>query len=126
MSYFAVFDGHNGSEAAAYAAAQLHRYLIQSMNQNEDVIVSITDAFERVDDAFVQKCKNGKVKSGSTAVLSLLMEQKLFVAWLGDSQVVLVKRGEVKNLVVPHKPERAVSNQGFKRHSPVILWTLDI
>lgn len=78
------------------------------MNQQQDIIPSISDAFESLDEVFIQKCRSGKVKSGSTVVLSLIMPQKLYVAWLGDSQAVLVKQGEVNNLVTPHKPERKV------------------
>lgn len=109
LSYFAVFDGHNGSEAAAYGAAQMHQNVLQSMTQNNlDAIPSIVEAFEQLDNAFIEKCRNGKVKSGSTVVLSLIMQDKLYVAWVGDSQAVLAKRHEVHNLVVPHKPERKV------------------
>lgn len=97
-------------EAAAYGAAQLHRFFIQSMNQNQDVMSSIADAFENLDQVFVQKCRNNdKIKSGSTVVLSVIMPEKLYVAWLGDSQAVLAKRDEVNNLVTPHKPERKVT-----------------
>ncbi|ODN01279.1 Protein phosphatase 1E [Orchesella cincta] len=106
MSYFAVFDGHNGSEAAAYGAAQLHQYLIKSMSESHDLFDCISNAFEHLDEVFVQKCKAGKIKSGSTAVISLLMADKVYVAWAGDSQAVLVKQNEVNNLVNPHKPER--------------------
>lgn len=81
----------------------------QSLAHHQDVISSISDAFESVDEAFVEKCSSGKIKSGSTAVLSLIMPGKLYVAWLGDSQAVLVKQSEVSNLVTPHKPERKVS-----------------
>ncbi|CAL8137280.1 unnamed protein product [Orchesella dallaii] len=106
MSYFAVFDGHNGSEAAAYGAAQLHQYLIKSMIDSTDLFDCISNAFEHLDEVFVQKCRAGKIKSGSTAVISLLMADKVYVAWAGDSQAVLVKQNEVNNLVNPHKPER--------------------
>ena len=46
--------------------------------------------------------------SGSTAVCVLLDEYKIHVAWLGDSQVLLVRDGAAVPLMVPHKPEREV------------------
>lgn len=38
----------------------------------------------------------------------LIQGQELTVAWLGDSQALLVRRGEVVTLMDPHKPEREV------------------
>lgn len=32
----------------------------------------------------------------------------LYVAWLGDSQVMLVRRGQAVELMKPHKPDREV------------------
>ena len=34
--------------------------------------------------------------------------QSLYVAWLGDSQVVLCKAGQPYLLMDPHKPDREV------------------
>lgn len=38
----------------------------------------------------------------------LIHGQQLTVAWLGDSQAMLVRKGEVVTLMDPHKPEREV------------------
>ena len=34
-----------------------------------------------------------RVRSGTTAVVAVIVEQTLHIAWLGDSQVLLVKNG---------------------------------
>jgi len=50
------------------------------------------------------------LKSGTTAVCALLRptEQMLYVAWLGDSQALLVRNGRAVHVVNPHKPDRQV------------------
>jgi len=48
------------------------------------------------------------LKSGCTAVTVLISDDKMFVAWLGDSQVVLCKGGEFVPLMEPHKPDNQV------------------
>lgn len=38
----------------------------------------------------------------------LISGESLYVAWLGDSQVVLGKAGQAAELMTPHKPDREV------------------
>ena len=49
------------------------------------------------------------MRSGTTAVVALIRGNKLYSAWLGDSQSVLVRHGKPVKIVEPHKPDRAVS-----------------
>lgn len=39
---------------------------------------------------------------------TLVAGQTLHVAWLGDSQAILVQQGQVVKLMEPHRPERQV------------------
>ncbi|XP_059750214.1 protein phosphatase 1F isoform X2 [Balaenoptera ricei] len=47
-----------------------------------------------------------RLQSGTTGVCALIAGNTLHVAWLGDSQVVLVQQGQVVKLMEPHRPER--------------------
>lgn len=49
------------------------------------------------------------LRCGTTGVVTFLRGQTLHVAWLGDSQVILVRRGQVVELMKPHKPDREVT-----------------
>lgn len=51
-----------------------------------------------------------KLSGGTTAVCALVLSKKLYIAWVGDSMASLVTRGNVKQLVNPHRPTREVSN----------------
>ncbi|KAF2355774.1 PPM-type phosphatase domain [Trinorchestia longiramus] len=46
-----------------------------------------------------------RLKGGTTAVVALLREKRLAVAWLGDSLAVLVRKRQPVKLVEPHKPD---------------------
>merc|ERR1719483_1511295 len=102
VSYYAVFDGHAGTDAASYAAAHLHEMLVDSPNYPDNPGEAFTDAFLICDEKFVSTSK----KSGTTAVCCLVKDDKIFVSWLGDSQAVLVRNGQTIKIVDPHKPNR--------------------
>lgn len=54
-------------------------------------------------------CDWQHLRCGTTGVVTFLRGRTLYVAWLGDSQVILVRRGQVVELMKPHKPDREVS-----------------
>lgn len=53
-------------------------------------------------------CVGQHLRSGTTGVAALIHGKELTVAWLGDSQAVLVRKGQVVTLMDPHKPDREV------------------
>jgi serine/threonine protein phosphatase PrpC len=113
-SYFAVFDGHNGQEAAAYSAAHLHRHLFSEFSDfPSDLPAAITYAFEATDTALLMKSKDESIRSGTTVVIALLVPGNIYVAWAGDSQAFLVQNSTPISLVSPHKPDREVSSTFF-------------
>ncbi|XP_073717195.1 protein phosphatase 1F [Misgurnus anguillicaudatus] len=104
--YYAVFDGHGGMDAATYAATHLHVVLSQQEALKSDVTTAFKNSFTQTDDMFKLKAKRERLRSGSTGVALLLTSDWLTVAWLGDSQAMLVRQGEPVTLMDPHKPER--------------------
>jgi len=102
VSYYAVFDGHAGTDAAAYAAAHLHELLVESSSYPADPVQAFNEAFVTCDKSFVSTSK----KSGSTAVCTLIKGELLYTAWLGDSQATLVRNGVPIKIVDSHKPNR--------------------
>ena len=49
------------------------------------------------------------MRCGTTGVVTFLRGTTLYVAWLGDSQVMLVRKGQAVELMKPHKPDREVT-----------------
>ncbi|OWF42240.1 protein phosphatase 1E-like [Mizuhopecten yessoensis] len=106
QSYYAVFDGHAGVEAATYAATHLHCHLVRCEEFQKNPAGALKCAYKGTDEKYLLKAEREKLKSGSTGVSILIRENKLHLAWLGDSQAMLVKNGEAVVLMDPHKPER--------------------
>jgi len=102
VSFYAVFDGHAGTDAAAYAAAHLHELLVESSKYPENLVLAFQEAFLTCDKNFVATSK----KSGSTAVCALIKGEMLYAAWLGDSQATLVRDGVPVKIIDSHKPNR--------------------
>ncbi|XP_065558566.1 uncharacterized protein LOC136026171 isoform X3 [Artemia franciscana] len=102
VSYYAIFDGHGGTDAAFYAAAHLHYNLVHSPYFPDDIPQAIRQAFKETDQGFLEI----SLKCGTTALCALLYGNDLFVAWAGDSQAIISRSGEVQVLVNPHRPTR--------------------
>lgn len=105
-AYFAVFDGHGGVDAARYASVHVHTNASHQPELLTDPAAALKEAFRRTDEMFLQKAKRERLQSGTTGVCALITGAALHVAWLGDSQVILVQQGQVVKLMEPHKPER--------------------
>ncbi|XP_027889807.1 protein phosphatase 1F [Xiphophorus couchianus] len=110
-AYYAVFDGHGGVDAAVYAATHLHVALSKQETLQSNTGMAFKTAFNNTDDMFRRKAKRERLRSGSTGVAILIHGQQLTVAWLGDSQAMLVRKGQVVTLMEPHKPEREDEKQ---------------
>ncbi|KAM5273563.1 protein phosphatase 1F [Ctenodactylus gundi] len=105
-AYFAVFDGHGGVDAARYAAVHVHVNTAHQPELPTDPSGALKEAFQHTDKMFLLKAKREGLQSGTTGVCALIAGTTLHVAWLGDSQVILVQQGQVVKLMEPHRPEQ--------------------
>eukprot|EP00940_MAST-03C_sp_MAST-3C-sp2_P001820 g1820.t1 len=110
QSFFAVYDGHSGIEAAQYAAERIHTCLVREKNFETDVSRALVDCFRRVDQEYLEKVRgdigDGKkgCYAGTTALTVLLRENKMYVATLGDTLAVLCRRGRACPVSVKCSP----------------------
>ncbi|XP_067935848.1 protein phosphatase 1E-like isoform X2 [Watersipora subatra] len=102
-SLYTVFDGHGGPDASSYAAAHFPFYLLNQ--STEDWAATLSAAFAQIDVNFSVRAAKEKLHSGTTGVAVLIEPNHLAVAWLGDSQALLVKSGRATEIMNPHKPE---------------------
>ncbi|KAK5645521.1 hypothetical protein RI129_006821 [Pyrocoelia pectoralis] len=107
-SYYAIFDGHAGHDAAVYSCAHLHQFLGESEHFCTNPELALREAFLKTDNLFNEKCKTENFRSGTTAICALLRhkEKMLYIAWVGDSQAVLVSQSHCLQCVQSHKPCR--------------------
>lgn len=120
QSFFAVYDGHGGSEASAYLSRTLHVKIADKMNEISPTLVesfsqgkgametlvvdTLKSVFSAVDDDFV----NGSefASHGSTATTALLLGNLLFCANTGDSRTLLCRDFKAMPMTEDHKPSR--------------------
>jgi serine/threonine protein phosphatase PrpC len=102
--FFAVFDGHGGSEAVEFCKNRLHEELRKALNDSADVSQALTKCFLKVDD---QLRLTGAVNSGTTATVTLVRREgsvrKLYAANVGDSKAVLISAAGAQILTYDHK-----------------------
>jgi serine/threonine protein phosphatase PrpC len=55
LSFYGVYDGHAGKDAAAFAASHLHCRILTSENFPQDPIKAIKEAFVGTDQDFLDK-----------------------------------------------------------------------
>ena len=122
MSYFGIFDGHGGEGCSEFLSNNFLKYLIENKNFPFDIKLSLIETFEKVDQEFFkQKCNTTleeSDRSGSCGLVTLLYDDKIFIANLGDSRIIMSINGgdKVKQLSSDHKPnnpkefERALKN----------------
>ncbi|TGZ60522.1 hypothetical protein CRM22_008474 [Opisthorchis felineus] len=131
VSAIAVFDGHNGPEAAEHCS-HLAPYLLSLglLKQSSDQSPSITDLlanlFYELNESVNEGHRNNLWSSGTTATVCAIHGDCISTAWVGDSQAWLINmpkelQVKVRSIIGPvcqttefHKsePPRCVSLAG--------------
>ncbi|NXH14104.1 PPM1E phosphatase, partial [Bucco capensis] len=122
QAYFAVFDGHGGVDAAIYASIHLHVNMVHQEMFPQDPAEALCRAFRVTDERFVQKAARESLRCGTTGVVTFIRGNMLHVAWLGDSQVMLVRRGQAVELMKPHKPDREDEKKRIEALGGCVVW----
>ena len=124
MSYFGIFDGHGGESCSEFLKNKFLNRLIENKNFPFDIKLSLTETFEKMEEE-IYNTNKGKPKeeidsSGSCALVSIITENKIYIANIGDSRAIMsINNGtKVKQLTQDHKPnnikeyERIIKNGG--------------
>lgn len=100
--YAAVFDGHGGWQVAEYAMKKLHVYLdeeLKNAKTEEDIKKAIKIAYDRVEKDWVTLAQQAFTMGypkiayvGSCALVTVIKDNKLYVANAGDSKAVLLRK----------------------------------
>jgi protein phosphatase 2C family protein 2/3 len=110
-SFFAVYDGHSGSNVAKFAGLNLHKRLVkEEAYKNDDYEGALKNAFLGTDEDLLAESTQSSDRAkyppgGCCAVAALLThDNKIYVANAGDSRSVLGIKGQVEPLSFDHKP----------------------
>ncbi|KAK9063232.1 hypothetical protein SSX86_017102 [Deinandra increscens subsp. villosa] len=132
VHFFGVFDGHGGRHVSALCKEHMHVIMEEELMRvkvdggggvDEMWRAAINRSFERMDEMAIGLCVCGAAGSsgssfsicrcstrfsfmGSTAVVSMVTKEYVFVANCGDSRAVLCRNGRAMPLSFDHKPDR--------------------
>ncbi|XAR61458.1 Phosphoprotein phosphatase [Bertholletia excelsa] len=116
-AFYGVFDGHGGSEAAAYVRKNAVRIFFedakfpQTSKVDDAFLVDVENclrkAFLLADLALADECSVSS-SSGTTALTALILGRLLMVANAGDCRAVLCRKGEAIDMSQDHRPNYAL------------------
>ncbi|XP_030380224.1 probable protein phosphatase 2C T23F11.1 [Scaptodrosophila lebanonensis] len=103
-AFFGVYDGHGGSAVAKYAGKHLHKFVTKRAEYLENPELALKKAFLDFDHEMLHNGSWGEQMAGSTAVVVLIKNNRLYCANAGDSRAIACVAGTVHALSVDHKP----------------------
>ena len=112
-SFFGIYDGHGGNKCADYLRDSLHKLIFSDENYPENVNEAIKNGFLKAENEFLNNHsldKNNNMniidRSGSCAIIVIIIENKIYVANVGDSRGLLSKNNGSEYIIITedHKP----------------------
>ena len=93
ISYFSIFDGHSGNKCSEFLKKNFSGYLFNSHFFPKEPLKAINESFQKAENEFfkmVYDPKNNKLhdKSGSCALVMLIVDNILYSINLGDSRAL--------------------------------------
>jgi len=102
--YFAVFDGHSGTEASILAARTLHSKLDKFLRLSQPISEALKNAFSETSQAMVQK----NMRCGTCALVAFFSDRRIFIANVGDSRAVACRSNSGSYRITrDHRPDVA-------------------
>mmetsp|Transcript_11386 Transcript_11386/g.11473 ORF Transcript_11386/g.11473 Transcript_11386/m.11473 type:complete len:260 (+) Transcript_11386:481-1260(+) len=125
VSYYAVFDGHGGSNCADFLKENLHK-IIKKHIKGESVVENwrqpLIDAFIECDQSFCDQYYEIGKFMGSAAVVCMIVEDKMVICNLGDSRIILSQNGQAIQLSRDHKPQLPEETKRIEANGGVVLF----
>ncbi|CAN6681329.1 unnamed protein product [Malus baccata var. baccata] len=105
ISFYGVFDGHGGKDAAHFVRDNLPRVIVEDADFPLELEKVITRSFMETDAAFANKCsREASLASGTTALTAMIFGRSLLVANAGDCRAVLSRCGVAIEMSKDHRP----------------------
>ena len=118
VSYFSIFDGHAGKKCSDFLRAHFFDYLISSQFFPDYPIKAINDSFKKAESQFFKMAVDTKTKtlldkSGSCALIMLIIDNTLYSVNLGDSRALYsFDTGKwLLQITRDHKPNDEIEKQ---------------
>ena len=120
--FFAVYDGHGGKGCSIYLKENLHNNIKEFSIPGIKQAIDITEEKFKVEQAFNEK---GEINdsSGSCGVMAMIQDNKIIIANVGDSRLVLFKNCNVFFATEDHKPNSETEKKRIKNAGGEIYQT---
>ena len=131
VSFFGIYDGHGGEGCSEYLRDHLHKLICED---NEyfpgNVIEAIKLGFKKAENNFMNNHALNEKKeivdrSGSCAVVVIMVDKKIYIANVGDSRCILSMDNGKKFIEVTkdHKPNSPNEMKRIKKYGGNIYQT---
>ena len=134
-SFFGIYDGHGGNTCSEFLRDSLHKLIFNDNNYPENVPEAIKNGFKKAEKEFLENIaidknkENILDKSGSCAVIILIVDNKIYIANVGDSRGLLSLNNGKEYIVITedHKPNnekeknRIIKNGGQVYQSQTVI-----
>lgn len=139
--YFAIFDGHAGTQASKWCGSHLHTIIESKILEDEtkDVREVLSDSFILVDQQINTQLSGNSGCTAATCVLRWELPEessedksnkamdlnqhrrKLYTANVGDSRIVLYRDGQAIRLTYDHKASDVFEMQRIEQAGGLIM-----
>jgi len=107
---FLLFDGHSGSLVSDYANVHFPVLLAKKL-KSKDPETALRETFLELNADILEK----QIKGGCTATAVLVLEDKAYVAHVGDSRAAIIHPdGKLERLTVDHRPDNEAEAAAVK------------
>ncbi|KAL7225582.1 hypothetical protein ACSBR1_020867 [Camellia fascicularis] len=130
---FGIFDGHRGAAAAEFSARALPGFL-QSLGSIKSPSDALLEAFVKTDVAFRNELDSHRKSKGviqkdwhpgCTAIVALIVRNKLFVANAGDCRAMLCRAGSACALSKDHVASCPEERERIINEGGQVKWQVD-
>jgi len=110
QAYYGIYDGHSGKLAAEYARIHLHSNIFDELSSNQwteaNVMSALHRGYLRTNEEFNIIANKNSINAGTTAASVIIWPNKIFIANVGDSEVVICRDGTATLLTYSHLPDK--------------------
>eukprot|EP00742_Colponemidia_sp_Colp-10_P016116 GILJ01018442.1.p1 GENE.GILJ01018442.1~~GILJ01018442.1.p1 ORF type:complete len:419 (-),score=51.56 GILJ01018442.1:33-1262(-) len=100
VPFFGVYDGHGGTQCAAYLRKKLDKLVLGHPKVIDSPEVALSEAIDFAESEFLDLFKEDS--SGSTAAVAIIVGNKIITANVGDTEIVLNRGGQAVCLSEKH------------------------
>lgn len=104
IPFFAVYDGHGGTKCASYLRMKLAQFVLSHPKLVTDPEEAVSEGILAAEEEFLRLFGETDA-SGATAAVALFVGDSLVTANVGDTEIVLSRKGKAILLSSKHTPK---------------------